>query len=532
MTRLMAEVGPAKLVENLSERISAVEIEFHRAYWDSQVDATEVNEQRRAELEVELRRIKGDSEALASVNEALDGELHDPVVRRQLEVLRLSLTGNQMDELQRQEIVGLSSQVESDFASHRPVLGDKKVSDNEIDEVLRTSDDGSDRRAAWEASKKIGEVVAPRIRELARLRNQAARNLGYPDFYRMSLQLQELDEAWLFDLFDDLRRLTDEPYKRWKTDLDGRLCERFGTKKLAPWHYADPFFQALPPDGRVSLDGLLEETKAEDLALRTFASLGIDLARVMEASDLFPRANKCQHAFCLDVDRTASDVRILANVVPGEYWTEVMLHESGHAAYDVSIDRRLPYLLRRAAHTFVTESAALLSGRLVRDPAWLRDLAGVDDGELRRIEPDLRRASAAQNLLFARWCMVMTHFERDLYSDPEADLDDRWWELVETFQLVERPQGRAAPDWAAKIHLAVAPVYYQNYLLGDLLASQLLATAQSQFGGFVGVPEAGGFLVDRLFRHGSLMRWDALIEEATGRALGPEAFTMELEALL
>ena len=34
-------------------------------------------------------------------------------------------------------------------------------------------------------------------------------------------------------------------------------------------------------------------------------------------------------------------------------------------------------------------------------------------------------------------------------------------------------EGRTAPDWASKIHLAVAPVYYQSYLLGELLASQL-----------------------------------------------------------
>ena len=528
----MTQQGPAKLVETLEERIRRLEIEFHRAYWDSQVDATEPNERRRSELELELRKVKGDPRALADVESALRGELHDPLVRRQLEVLRLSFTSNQMGEGEREQIVALSSAVEGAFASFRPTIGDKKVSDNDIDEILRASDDEDERRVAWEASKEVGKVVAPRVRELARLRNQAARKLGFPDHYRMSLELQELDESWVFGLFDELATLTEEPFAVWKAALDARLQQRFGVTELAPWHYADPFFQALPPDGRISLDDLLGDRSAPELAVKTFASLDIDLTDVMEASDLYPRANKCQHAFCLDVDRTGRDVRILANVTPGEQWMETMLHESGHAAYDVSIDPQLPYLLKRAAHTFVTEGAALLSGRLVRDPAWLGSIAGADPADVANIADKLRAANAAQSLLFTRWCLVMTHFERDLYSDPEADLDQRWWELVERFQLVRMPAGRQGPDWAAKIHLAVAPVYYQNYLLGDVLASQLMATATKEFGGFVGVPEAGRFLVDRLFRQGNLMRWDALVEEATGRPLGAGDLAAEFSALL
>ncbi len=46
-----------------------------------------------------------------------------------------------------------------------------------------------------------------------------------------------------------------------------------------------------------------------------------------------------------------------------------------------------------------------------------------------------------------------------LYADRD-DLNSLWWDLVERLQLVKRPAGRDEPDWAAKIHVAVAPVYY------------------------------------------------------------------------
>jgi peptidyl-dipeptidase A len=125
----------------------------------------------------------------------------------------------------------------------------------------------------------------------------------------------------------------------------------------------------------------------------------------------------------------------------------------------------------------------------------------------------------------------MTQFERGLYADPDADHDARWWDLVERFQLLTRPEGRTAPDWAAKIHVALAPVYYQNYLLGELVASQLQATLVERFGGIVERPSAGAFLAAAVFRPGWSVRWDELIERATGRPLGVEAFAAELRAL-
>ncbi len=516
--------SPHRLAESLEERWRDVEIEFHRAYWDSQTEATPERERRRAELELQIRELKGDPEALRSVSSALDEELHDPMVRRQLEVLRLSLIANQMDEPKRKELVELSSSVESDFASYRPEVDGARLSDNEIEDILRTSDDVRLRESAWRAAKEIGDVVSARVRELARVRNEAAVALGFADYYRMSLELEEISEEWLFERMGELERLTDGPFRRWKSSLDDRLSHRFGTTELRPWHYSDRFFQMLPPDGSVSLDELFLDTSAPELAEKTFAAWDMDISPVIANSDLFPRERKSQHAFCLDVDRKG-DVRILGNVVPGEHWVEVMLHESGHAAYDLGIDPQLPYLLRRPAHTFTTESIAILCGRLVRDPRWLIEIAGIDPRKISSLETDLLRATAAHSLIFARWGLVMTHFERELYSDPETDLDEKWWELVERFQLLVPPENPPSGTWAAKVHVATAPVYYHNYLLGEMLASQLEATAEQTCGGLIGKPEAGSLLSDRMFRPGNLMRWDALVEQATGRPLSAANFT-------
>ena len=49
-------------------------------------------------------------------------------------------------------------------------------------------------------------------------------------------------------------------------------------------------------------------------------------------SDLYEKPGKSPHAFCTDIDREG-DVRVLANIVPNEYWMGTMLHELGHSVY-------------------------------------------------------------------------------------------------------------------------------------------------------------------------------------------------------
>ena len=136
----------------------------------------------------------------------------------------------------------------------------------------------------------------------------------------------------------------------------------------------------------------------------------------------------------------------------------------------------------------------MLFGRLTRDPEWLGEVAGVDARHDRRPCDPLRGARRAGSSCSRGWVLVMTNFERQLYADPDADLDTLWWDLVERYQHVRRPDSRHAPDWASKIHLAAAPVYYQNYLYGELFASQLDATLADRAGGIVDRRAAGALL--------------------------------------
>jgi peptidyl-dipeptidase A len=218
-------------------------------------------------------------------------------------------------------------------------------------------------------------------------------------------------------------------------------------------------------------------------------------------------------------------------VRPDSYWMDTMLHEFGHAVYDRYINPKLPYFLRTVAHTCITEAIALMMGSLAEDPAWLSAIAGVPEAELDEVREHLLWRDRADRLVFTRWALVMFNFERELYANPDRDdLNSLWWDLVERLQLVNRPPGRDEPDWAAKIHVAVAPVYYHNYVLGHLIAAQLKHHLEQRVSGgpFFMSEVAGRYLLEALFGPGARNNWQDTILGATVEQLTPDYFVNSL----
>lgn len=519
----------ATLVATVTDRLAPLDRALAEAWWESSTAGSADADARRATADLARREVLADPDTFAAVRAARAAGTGDPLLDRCLSVLHDAMLAHQLPVDLLRALVELETAVDARYTGFRAELAGRRVDDNALLEVLRTSDDSDARRAAWEAGKQIGAEVADDVRALARLRNEGARALGHRDHFALALATADLDEARLGATLAEVERLTDGPFRAWKAALDAGLAERFGVTPdaLAPWHLDDPFFQDPPIAGTVDLDPCFVGADLEALTRRTFTGLGLDIDRSLAASDLYAREGKSQHAFCINLDR-GPDVRVLANVEPNERWADTMLHEFGHAVYDLELDPGLPWLLREPAHACTTEGIAMLFGRLVRDPVWLRDIAGTPTDVLAELAPRLDAANRASLLVFARWVLVVTHFERRLYADPEADLDTLWWDLVERYQLVRRPAGRHAPDWAAKIHIAVVPVYYQNYLYGELFASQLLATLRDRVGGLVDRPAAGALLRDTVFRPAARLRWDHLVEHATGAPLGARAFAAEL----
>ncbi len=499
------------------------------ASWVAETSGKEDAYKKSADLEFKVSQIfadKKDFETLKKFKEAKD--ITDPLLKRQLDILYNDFLGQQIDSAKTKAMIDMQSKISMSFNNFRPVVGKDTMTDNKVDSILRNSTDSKLLEATWTASKKSGANVSAQVIALVKKRNEAAKELGFNNYHEMSLKLSEEDPKEVEKLFNELDSLTRDSFAQLKGDIDDYFAKRYKIKKeeLMPWHYQNRFFQEAPKIYEADLDGYYKSKDVVVLTKDYYSGIGLQIEDMLKNSDLIERKGKNQHAFCTDIDRLG-DVRVLCNVKNNANWMGTMLHEFGHANYSKYNDRDLPYMLRDAAHTFTTEAVAMFFGRFSSNPQWMKANLGITDAEAKKIADDCYKTLRLEQLTFSRWAQVMYRFEKGMYENPDQDLNKLWWDLVEKYQMLKRPAGRNEPDWASKIHIALYPCYYHNYLMGELLASQftyyiaknIYKTEDIKSIDFSKNPEIGKYFIDKVFKPGMKYEWNEMIEKATGEKL-------------
>ena len=527
-----------EFVREHERKIQPLQIASARAWWTANITGQDEDFAAKEEAENKINEALSDKQQFNRLKQIQAGKIADPVLRRTIDVLYLQYLDKQVDPALLRRMTAKANAIEKAFNVFRAQVKGKSLTDGEVRQVLQKSKDSQERQAVWEASKRVGAEVENELKDLVRLRNEAATGLGFPDYHALQLHLTELTQAQVLKIFDELDELTRQPFDRAKSRIDDKLAASYALKpqQLMPWHYHDPFFQEAPAVYEADLDQPFADADIQRICREFYAGIGLPIDDVLAKSDLYEKRGKSPHAFCTDIDR-AGDVRVLGNIRPTEYWMSTMLHELGHSVYSSkNIPAELPWALRSDAHTLCTEGLAMMFERFSKSAEWLRAY-GVEV-----TEPEKFSASAAEMrrdrlLIFSRWAQVMFRFEKELYRDPSQDLNKLWWDLVEKYQGVRRPPERNAPDYASKIHVVSAPAYYHNYLLGQLFACQLHASIakevlnRSDAADAIYTREArvGKYLREKLFSQGALRSWNDVTRYATGSELNAKAFAAELQ---
>ena len=497
------------------------------AWWTASLSGRRIDYQRMESADRAVNRHYSRPKPYQRLLRLLEYPGLDALTTRRLFRLQLAYRSKQAPVEILDRITRAEAQVQETYSTFRAQFDGHSATDNELEDLLRASRDSERVKAAWEARKQIGPVVADDLRQLARLRNEAARAIGFADFWQAQLLLDELEPDRLLHTLNDVDTSTRKPFAAMKADLDRHLAQRFNLAQLdlRPWHYGDPFFQETPEVFAPPADPLYAERDVVGLAAETYRQLGFrNIDAILARSDLYPRKGKNQHAYAVDIDREG-DVRTFLNVERNARWMSTLLHELGHTIYQDGIDRaELPYDLRDDPQGFLNEGFAMFCEQPTTNPAWLSEMVGLAPSEAGRLAPQMAAQDTASLLAFVRWCLTIVHFERAFYADPDQDLNRLWWDLEERYQQIPRPERRDAPDWAAKVHVATAPVYYQKYLLGRLFSAQLTRKINADLGGWwEGRAKSGDFIKHELFMPGARYAWPELVERVTGQPLGVEA---------
>ncbi len=515
-------------------KVEPLSTQANLVYWDASTTGKAEDYDKLSRLQLKISRIYNNPKDYAFIKGIKEsGQVRDARLIRQLDKFYYAYLRNQVEPQLLEKLVDADTKIQEKYNTFRGTIDGKKVTMSDIYTIMTTETDCRKRELAWRASKQVGDAIAEDLIQLVKLRNQAARKVGFDNYHTMSIVTGEQDVEELNRIFDELCKLTDEPFARMKAELDLLLADSYGiaVKDLMPWHYHDPFFQRTPLVYELDLDLYYKKHDVKQLSEIYYAGVGLPVDDILAKSDLYDREGKYPHAFSEDVDRNG-DVRILCNLQNTERWMETILHELGHAIYSKYHDRSEPWLLMEPAHSFTTEAIAMFFGRMSRNAYWMQEMLGLTDKEREEIAKVSEKYLAFQQVLFTRWALVMFSFEKQLYADPDQDLNHLWWDLVEKYQLVKRPPGPVDAGWASKLHFTTAPCYYHNYMMGELLASQLhnhiihnvFKLESDEDVSYVGQKQLGDYLRTRVFGPGALYHWNDMIERATGQPLIPKYF--------
>jgi len=439
---------------------------------------------------------------------AWNGTISDPLLARRVDLLTRTFAMAQVTS--QEKIYTLQNSLQKVQITFRSTFQEEPATQNQLANVLRYEKDRKLRKEAWISRNQVGKEMAPDLTRLIRLRNEEARKLGYDSFYSMSLALGEIDEAWLFRTLDDLDRLSRGPYEKWQA----RVKKVIQVSPLEPW------------DAQYDYDNFQEKLKAflpkQQILPRlkqAYRGIGFDIDTMTIRVDDEERPGKSQHAFSFSID-VPTDIRILANADDGITSYRTMFHEMGHSVYSASI-RQPTYLLQEAASACFTEGIGQFFPMFLDEEEWLTGVAGVPE-EMAR---EYRRKMKEDAAYGVRFYLVMLNFEREAYRSPGQDLTQLWWAMSEKY--LGLPRHPEVDSWASIIHFTSHPAYYQNYLLADMIAAQLMHHLKDAQGTVLENPQTGEFLRSRIFSRGTSVPWMSLLADTTGEPLNVKYYVEE-----
>jgi peptidyl-dipeptidase A len=460
-------------------------------------------------------------------------------------------------DLVKERIAAETAQTEKLYGFDFKIDG-KSVTPNQIDEILKTSNDPSERRKAWAASKEVGRVLKDGLSNLQRLRNATVRPLGYSSYINYQISDYGLTGAEMMQLLDqinrDLRPLYRELHTYARYELAKRYKQPVPDQIPADWlpnRWAQDWSSMATVEG-MNIDDSLKSKTSEWVvreAENFYISLGFPAlpASFYEKSSLYPlpagstyKKNTHASAWHLDLQ---TDVRSLMSVEPNAEWYETAHHELGHVYYYISYTNpEVPPLLREGANRAYHEAIGTMIGLAATQKPFL---------EGRGLAPKNSKVDATQVLLkealnyFAYMPFAtgtMSWFEYDLYENnlPKEQYNKRWWELALKYQGVVPPTARGEEycDACTKTHINDDAAQYYDYAIAQVILFQLhdhiarkILKQDPRATNYYGSKAVGDFL-RKIMRPGSSRDWRVVLKETTGEDLSAQAMLRYFEPLM
>lgn len=403
------------------------------------------------------------------------------------------------------DIWELYSPLNDIFINYRAEFEGEKRTNRCLIGIYSSDPDRERRKNAWLARESIGKKIAPGLIELVKERNRLARRAHYDHYYEYEINVMALTTDRVLNLLDMLNLATRDAY----LDIYLARKDRLGVDKLEIWDlFYDPDWPAM--GSSYSKDELLPAL------FKTFDNMGFQTDKLGITFDLEPRERKLQNGLCVSVS-VPNDIRVLASIGGGRGSYSTVFHEYGHALHFAHIDQD-HYMLRDRTDRIICESMATFCENVISQPQWLIKYENVPEENI----PHLINKLNEHKIIGLRLMLAYVYFEIELYQTNAEDPDKLFWDIMERIIFCGRQEGSGS--WASVYHFTAAPVYCQNYIMGDLIAAQTIHHMRALNGSIIDNPATAEYLIDKYFRFGALYNWFDLVEMATGEKLNAKYY--------
>lgn len=292
---------------------------------------------------------------------------------------------------------------------------------------------------------------------------------------------------------------------------------------VEPWNY---FYRA----GEASR--LLAAVAARDSFVpvnqRYYRDLGADLQQLGVLYDLDARPGKSPIAYTDFVTRgrfvhgkwCPSLVHISASYATGGLGLlNELVHENGHAVYDMAIHVR-PAFMDVTAELF-DEAFADVPSWNTYEPAWQAKYLGQAAPEAASL-----RALFSSVMLDVAWAL----FECRMLRTPAADPNEVWTSITSRYlHILPHPE---ISWWAIRGQLVQVPGYMVNYGLGSVLTADIREHTRKTLGPFeTGNAQWYAWTSERLLRFGEQLDTPALLTQFLGRPVSPQALLNQIQRI-
>jgi peptidyl-dipeptidase A len=474
-----------------------------------------------------------------------------PVQQKQMEaVLYLAANNPQtIADVVKQRIQAENAQTQKLYGFQYTLAG-KKVTTNDLDDLLKKETDPAKRQAIWKASKAVGPTLKDGLVRLRDLRNKTVQALNYPDYFTYQVSDYGLKTGEMMTLMDGLIRDLWPLYRELHTWMRYETARKYGVAQVpdmlpAHWlpnRWGQDWSSAVEVKG-INLDSVLKPKGPQWIgkeAENLYVSLGFPPLppTFWTTSSLYPYSadspvKKNNHASAWHMDLN-KEVRSLMSIEPNAEWWETVNHELGHIYYYMSYSNdSVPPLLRQGANRAYHEAVGTMMGLAAMQKPYLvgRGLIGnnVQTDSIRSLLKE-----ALNSVVFIFFSSgTMSNFEKQLYTDNLAP--DRWnatwWGLAKKYQGIVPPtvRGEEWCDPATKTHINDDPAQYYDYALSYAILYQLhnhiaknILHQDPRATNYFGHKEIGDFLRG-ILKYGSSKDWRAVLKESTGDELNAKA---------